>query len=92
MGRSPKSAMAAFNAGDYATADRLFVTFVRDFPSDSRAEDAMFLVADARTRRGDAAGAREAARAYLERFPQGLRAPAVRRIASDGSGAPARDE
>lgn len=85
-------AMAAFNAGDYATADRLFVTFVRDFPSDSRAEDAMFLVADARTRRGDAAGAREAARAYLERFPQGLRAPAVRRIASDGSGAPARDE
>jgi hypothetical protein len=74
-------AMTAFNAGDYGEADRLFVDFIRAFPSDARVEDAMFLLADGRARRGDAAGAREAARAYLRRFPDGLRAPAAERLA-----------
>jgi hypothetical protein len=76
-------AMRAFNAGDHGAAERLFDAFVRDFPGDSRAEDAMFLVADSRARRGDGAGAREAARAYLRRFPAGLRAPAAARLAGD---------
>ena len=76
-------AMGAFNAGDYGEADRLFVAYVREFPSDSRAEDAMFLLADARARRGDTAGAKEAARAYLRRFPTGLRAPSAARLAGD---------
>lgn len=76
-------AMSAFSAGDYGEADRAFVAFVRDFPADSRAEDAMFLVADARARRGDSNGARIAARAYLQRFPSGLRAPAAERLAAD---------
>lgn len=76
-------AMTSFSAGDYGEADRAFVAFVRDFPADSRAEDAMFLVADARARRGDTAGARDAARAYLRRFPNGLRAPAAERLAGD---------
>jgi ferric-dicitrate binding protein FerR (iron transport regulator) len=76
-------AMSAFNAGDYGNADRLFVAFVRDFPTDTRAEDAMFLLADARARRGDTAGAREAAKAYLRRFPNGLRAPSATRLAGD---------
>lgn len=76
-------AMTSFSAGDYGEADRAFVAFVRDFPADSRAEDAMFLVADARARRGDPTGAREAARAYLRRFPNGLRAPAAERLAGD---------
>ncbi|MGZ3453426.1 MAG: FecR domain-containing protein [Polyangiales bacterium] len=78
-------AMNAFNAGDYGEADRLFVDFIRAFPSDTRVEDAMFLLADARARRGDKAGAREAARAYLHRFPNGLRAPAAERLAQPES-------
>lgn len=78
-----RRAMTSFSAGDYGEADRAFVAFVRDFPADSRAEDAMFLVADARARRGDPTGAREAARAYLRRFPNGLRAPAAERLAGD---------
>jgi hypothetical protein len=76
-------AMGAFNAGDYGAAERLFAVFLREFPSDSRAQDAMFLIADARARRGDTAGARQAARAYLERFPEGLRAPAAARLARE---------
>ncbi len=74
-------AMRAFSAGDYGNADRLFVAFVAAFPADTRAEDAMFLLADARARRGDAVGAQAAARAYLVRFPSGLRAPAAARLA-----------
>jgi hypothetical protein len=74
-------AMKAYRSGDYGAAERLFDAFVRDFPKDSRVEDAMFLVADARSHRGDASGAKAAARAYLARFPEGLRAPAARRLA-----------
>lgn len=75
-------AMGAFNAGDYGEADRLFVAYARDFPDDTRSEDALFLVADARARRGDMAGAREAANVYLLRYPTGLRAPAAARFAA----------
>lgn len=75
-------AMASFNKGDYGDAERLFANFVRMFPGDSRTEDAMFLIADARARRGDASGARDAARAYLTRYPSGLRAPAAARLAT----------
>ncbi len=74
-------AMASFNKGDYGEAERLFASFVRAFPGDSRTEDAMFLIADARARRGDTNGARDAARAYLTRYPSGLRAPAATRLA-----------
>lgn len=74
-------AMGAFSAGDYGLADRLFAEFVRDFPRDGRAEDAMFLRADARARRGDAAGAAAAARDYLRVFPRGLRRPEAERLA-----------
>lgn len=73
--------MNAYTAGDYGEADRLLAAFVRDFPSDTRVEDAMFLIAEARMRRGDVPGAKEAARAYLRRFPNGLRAPAATQIA-----------
>ncbi|MBS2014818.1 MAG: tetratricopeptide repeat protein [Deltaproteobacteria bacterium] len=76
-------AMALYKEGDYGAADRAFVAFVRDFPSDSRAEDAMFLLADARAKRGDKPGAREAARAYLRRYPSGLRAPAATQLAAE---------
>lgn len=74
------AAMAAFGAGDFGRADTLFEAFVHDFPSDSRAEDAAFLRADARARRGDKAGAAAAARAYLRAYPNGLRRPAAERL------------
>ena len=74
-------AVAAFSGGDYGRADTLFGAFARDFSTDSRAEDATFLRADARARRGDKAGAAAGARAYLRAYPNGLRRPAAERLA-----------
>jgi len=74
-------AVQSYRAGDYGEAERRFTAFVRDYPGDSRAEDAMFLVADGRARRGDERGAKAAALEYLRRYPDGLRAPAARRLA-----------
>jgi TolA-binding protein len=74
-------AMGAFSAGQHARADALFAAFVRDFPRDGRAEDATFLRIEVRARRGDAAGARAAARDYLRAYPRGLRRPEAERIA-----------
>ena len=74
-------AMAAFGAGDYGQAERLFQDFERRHPEDARQEDSTFLRAVARARRGDAAGARATARQYLERYPNGLRAPEAERLA-----------
>lgn len=77
-------AMAAFSAGEDARADQLFANFIRDFPRDGRAEDAMFLRAKARARRGDSAGAASIARDYLKAFPRGFRRPEAERLAGDG--------
>lgn len=77
------AAMNAFSAGDYGRADGLFAEFIRDFPRDGRAEDAMFLRARARARRGDNAGAATIAREYLRAFPRGLRRPEAERIAGE---------
>jgi hypothetical protein len=74
-------AMAAFVAGDYGQAERLFQDFERRHAEDARQEDSTFLRAVARARRGDAAGARATARQYLERYPNGLRAPEAERLA-----------
>jgi TolA-binding protein len=74
-------AMAAFGAGDYGQAERLFQCFERSHPQDARQEDSTFLRAVARARRGDAEGARATARQYLERYPNGLRAPEAERMA-----------
>jgi len=76
-------AVAAFGAGDYGRAETLFGAFARDFSGDSRAEDATFLRADARARRGDKAGAAAGARTYLRAYPNGLRRPAAERLAED---------
>jgi TolA-binding protein len=80
-------AMAAYSSGDYGRADGLFAAFVRDFPRDGRSEDATFLRADARARRGDAAGAAAAAREYLRAYPRGLRRPEAGRLAGEAPGA-----
>jgi len=74
-------ARAAFGAGDYGQAERLFQEFERRHAEDARREDSTFLRAVARARRGDAAGARATARQYLERYPNGLRAPEAKRLA-----------
>lgn len=73
--------MAAFGAGDYGQAERLFQDFERHHPKDARREDSTFLRAVARARRGDAEGARAMARQYLDRYPNGLRAPEAERLA-----------
>ncbi|MFO0611106.1 MAG: FecR domain-containing protein [Polyangiaceae bacterium] len=74
-------AMGAFTSADYGRADHLFALFMQDFPRDSRAEDAMYLRAEARLRAGDASGAAAIARAYLGAFPKGFRRPEAERIA-----------
>jgi hypothetical protein len=66
-------ATEAFHDGSYAAADALFASFVQDFPSDPRREDAAFLRAVAYARMGDRDGAATRARAYLDGHPHGLR-------------------
>lgn len=67
------AALAAFSAGDYENAEALFRAFEAKHPGDARVEDAAFSIAVARARRGDASGARTAARDYLRRYPTGFR-------------------
>jgi hypothetical protein len=73
-------AMAAFEAGDYGRAEGAFLGFERRHSGDARCEDATFLRAVARARRGDAAGASAIARQYLERYPRGLRAHEAKQL------------
>jgi hypothetical protein len=73
--------MAAFSAGDYGRAEQLFNAFEARHPSDARVEDATFLKAVARSRRGDSTGARALARDYLLRYPNGLRHLEAQRLA-----------
>ena len=72
--------MAAFSAGDFGKAERLFTAFERAHPADARVEDATFLRAVARARRGDVATARAIARDYLRRYPKGLRRAEAERL------------
>jgi TolA-binding protein len=76
-------AMAAFSAGDYGRAEQLFLAFESDHAGDARAEDATFLRAIARSRRGDLPGAQAIARDYLRRFPAGLRRREAERLAGE---------
>jgi TolA-binding protein len=76
--------MRAYLTGDFATAEARFDAFCIDDAEDARAEDAAFLRADARAKRGDLQGARAAARSYLKRYPNGLRRPEAERLASIG--------
>jgi TolA-binding protein len=80
-GRDFALAMAAFSAGDYGRAERLFLAFGQDHPADARVEDATFLIAVARSRRGDVDGAGKIARQYLQRYPSGLRRVEAERLA-----------
>jgi TolA-binding protein len=79
-------AMAAFTAGDYGRADTLLAGFAHDFPRDARAEDAAYLRAEARMRRGDREGASAAAQEYLRRYPHGLRRRDAERMVPEARG------
>jgi hypothetical protein len=74
-------AMSAFSAGDYGRAEQLFSRFAAEHPADARVEDATFLQAVARSRRGDAVAAQALAREYLRRYPNGLRRIEAERLA-----------
>jgi hypothetical protein len=76
-------AMSAFSAGDFARAEALFLAFEQHHPYDRRVEDSTFLRAVARSRRGDATGARQLAREYLRRYPKGLRRLEAERLAGN---------
>jgi len=73
-------AMSAFTAGDFGKAERLFAAFERAHPADARVEDATYLRAVARARRGDLGAARAIARDYLRRYPNGLRRAEAERL------------
>jgi TolA-binding protein len=66
-------AIEALRGARYGDADTLLRQFLAKHPSDPRAEDAAFLLVVGRARSGDRRGVAELARAYLERFPQGMR-------------------
>ena len=71
--------------GDYGAAAERLDAFARAHPTDARSEDAAFLAIVALQRAGRADAAREAARAYLTRYPGGYRraeAEAIRRGAA----------
>jgi TolA-binding protein len=78
-----KRAMDAFTAGSYPLAEQRFAEFSRDHAEDARVEDAAFLSAVARARRGDVQGARLLAREYLRRYPRGLRRHDAERLAGE---------
>jgi hypothetical protein len=82
-----KRAMDAFSAGDFGVAEQSFAELARDHPADARVEDAMFLLAVARSRRGDVEGAAQLAREYLARYPRGLRRADAERLVEASSGA-----
>ena len=66
-------AMSAFSSGDNARAIALFGSFLAQHPRDPRAEDAAYLRILALQRANDSAGAHQAARDYLARYPRGFR-------------------
>lgn len=78
--RAFERAMAAFTSGAYLEADEQLAAFAARFPADGRREDAAFLRAVIATKRGDAAAAVARARAYLSRFPRGLRRAEMERL------------
>lgn len=86
-GRAFSLAMEAFDEGNHSLAEQRLRAFLRKYPGDSRSEDATFLCAVTRAKRGDRAGAAGWARRYLVAYPDGLRrreAEAMARNTSNG--------
>jgi hypothetical protein len=68
-----RGGMAALERGDNRQAANLFRDFIAKHPGDRQAEDAAYLRVIALQRCGDVAGTQEAAREYLQRYPDGFR-------------------
>lgn len=88
--RFPHSDRPAFALGlvafeqrrDFAAAASWFETYLRRFPSGALAREASGRLIEALERGGDRPRARQAAQAYLERYPEGPHATLARRIAT----------
>jgi hypothetical protein len=68
-----QTAVAALHRGDAREAAEGFAAFLANHLHDSRAEDAAYLRVIALQRCGDVTAMREAANAYLRRYPTGFR-------------------
>ncbi|WP_394828094.1 FecR domain-containing protein [Pendulispora albinea] len=75
-----RTAMAAFGAGKNREAASRFAAFLEKHPRDPRAEDAAYLRIFALQRTGDASAMKDAARAYLHRYPAGFRRAEVEEL------------
>jgi outer membrane protein assembly factor BamD (BamD/ComL family) len=65
--------MATLDAGNDVEAAAAFGRFIARHPRDPRAEDAAYLRIIALRRGGDEDGMKQAAEAYLRRYPSGFR-------------------
>lgn len=72
--------MAFDQRADYADAARWFAIYLAEQPNGALMGDAAGRLLEAHERRGDRAAAREAAQAYLQRFPDGPYASRAKRI------------
>jgi transmembrane sensor len=72
--------MAFDQRGAFAEAAALFVAYLDEAPAGPFAREAAGRLIEARRRAGDAAGARQAAQRYLERYPDGPHAELARRL------------
>ncbi|MFT3764522.1 MAG: FecR family protein [Minicystis sp.] len=87
----PRAATAAFllgrtafeHGGGCAEATRWFSVYLAEQPGGSLAGEAAGRLMECRERSGDRAGAREAARRYLDAYPSGPRAEAAKRILAE---------
>ncbi len=68
-----RAAMNALGSGSHRQAAAAFERFLATHPRDPRAEDAAYLRIIALQRSGDSSAMKEAALAYLRRYPQGFR-------------------
>jgi hypothetical protein len=75
-----RAAVALLDAGRNAPAVAALRAFVAHHPDDRRAEDASYLLVLALQRTGDAAATRDAAGAYLQRYPAGFRRAQVQAV------------
>jgi TolA-binding protein len=74
------TAVRLFERGELAAATTALRSFIAHHADDARAEDAGYLLVLVLQRSGDTS-VREAARAYLERFPNGFRRAEVEQLA-----------
>jgi TolA-binding protein len=76
-----RDAVALLEGGDASAAAVSLRSFVGRHPRDPRAQDASYLLVLALRRSGDTTASREAAHAYLRRYPTGFRRSEVEALA-----------